>query len=573
MAPGRHHEVPKIALINKVDRTGADFFKVLIDMHKKLGANVTPIQIPIGKEADFRGLIDLVTCKAYMFGETGDLEDVVEQEIPEDMKDLASHWRHNLIEKLADVDDEVAESYLMDKGIYPPELIKHIRKATNKNLFIPVMCASALKNKGMKLVLDAICDYLPSPQDVVPPKAIDPNTEKVVVMSPDPKGILCAYAYKVMTDPFVGTLTFVRLYSGKLESGTYVYNSTTGKKERIGQIVKMHADQREMTKEASAGDIVGIVGLKNTTTAHTLCNEKHPITLERIHYPDPVISMSIEPATRADQDKLGIGLKKLESEDPSFKVGYNAETGQTLISGMGELHLEILIDRLKREFKVEARVGSPQVAYRETITETADVTGKFVQQSGGHGQYGHVVIRFEPGEPGSGVEFEEEIRGGAIPREYFKAIEQGIRNAAKTGVVAGYPVTDLKAVLHDGSFHEVDSSELAFSNAAGIALREGIRKGRPVILEPIMALEVTTPDEYLGDVIGDMNMRRIKVENIDQKVSTKIVTGAAPLSQMFGYATALRSLTQGRATYTMEPSFYKEVPKDIMEKIVAGLTA
>jgi len=568
-----HYEVPKIALINKVDRTGADFFKVLIDMHKKLGANATPIQIPIGKEDDFRGIIDLVTCKAYMFGEKGDLEDAVEQEIPEDMKDLASHWRHNLIEKLADVDDEVEDLYLMDKGIYPQELIKHIRRVTNKNLFIPVMCASALKNKGMKFVLDAICDYLPSPLDVMPPKAVNPDTEKEVEISADPKEPLCAYAYKIMTDPFVGVLTFARVYSGTLKSGTYVYNSSTGKKERIGQIVKMHADQREITKEASAGDIVGVVGLKNTSTAHTLCNEKHPITLERIHYPDPVISMSIEPETRVDQDKLGVGLKKLESEDPSFKVRYNEETGQTLISGMGELHLEILIDRLKREFKVEARVGSPQVAYRETITESASVTGKFVQQSGGHGQYGHVEIRFEPGEPGSGIEFEEEIKGGAIPREYFKAIEQGVRNAAKTGVVAGYPVTDLKAVLYDGSYHEVDSSELAFSNAAGIALREGIRKGRPVILEPIMTLEVTTPDEYLGDVIGDMNMRRIKVENIDQKGSTKIITGAAPLAQMFGYATALRSLTQGRATYTMEPSFYKEVPKDIMEKIVAGVPA
>ena len=567
------YEVPKIALINKLDRTGADFFKVIIDMHKKLGANATPIQIPIGKEGDFSGIIDLVTCKAYMFGAEGDLGEVTEQDIPEDMKDIASHWRHNLVEKLADVDDTIEELYLLDKGIYPDELKEHIRRATNKNVFVPVMCASALKNKGMKLVLNAVCDYLPSPLDVKAPRAVNPETEKEVGITPDEKSPLCAYAYKVMSDPFVGTVTFVRIYSGKLDSGTYVYNTTSDKKERVGQILRMHADQREMVQTAGPGQIVGLVGLKNTSTAHTLCDEKFPVTLERIKYPDPVISMSIEPETRIDQDKLGMALKKLEDEDPSFKVTYNEETGQTLINGMGELHLEILVDRLKREFNVGARTGSPQVAYRETVTRSVKATGKFIQQTGGHGQYGHVEVRIEPTERGTGVVFEEEIKGGTIPKEYFKAVGMGVKNAAKTGVLAGYPVTDVKVILYDGSYHEVDSSEMAFSNAGAIALRDGIRKAAPILLEPIMELEVTTPDEYLGDVIGDMNMRRIKVERIEQKGTTKIIVGAAPLSQMFGYATALRSLTQGRATYTMEPSFYKEVPKDIMEKIVTGLPA
>ena len=565
-----HYEVPKIALINKIDRTGADFFKVIIDMHKKLGANATPIQIPIGKEDEFRGIIDLVTCKAYMFGEEGDLGEVTEEEIPEDMKDIASHWRHNLIEKLADVDDQVEELYLMDQGIYPEVLKAHIRRVTNENKFIPVMCGSSLKNKGVKLVLDAVCDYLPSPLDVKPPKAINPKTEEEVVIKPDIDDPLCAFTYKIMTDPFIGNLAFTRIYSGKMQSGTYVYNSTTGKKERIGQIVKMHADQREMVQTAGPGEIVGLVGLKHTSTAHTLCNEAHQITIERIKYPEPVISMAIEPETRIDQDKLGEGLKKLEGEDPSFRVYYNEETGQTIISGMGELHLEILVDRLKREFKVTANVGSPQVAYRETVTQAVETTGKFVQQTGGHGQYGHVELRVEPAEKGAGIVFEENVKGGSVPREYFKAVEKGIRNTAKTGVLAGYPVTDVKVTLYDGSYHDVDSSELAFNNAASIGLRDGLSKAKSVLLEPIMSLEVTTPDEYLGDVIGDMNSRRIKVENIEQKGTTKIVKGAAPLAQMFGYATALRSLTQGRATYTMEPSFYREVPKDIMEKIIVG---
>ncbi|MDP8258378.1 MAG: elongation factor G [Candidatus Aadella gelida] len=563
-----HYEVPKIALINKQDRIGADFFKVIIDMHKKLGANATPIQIPIGKEENFKGLIDLVECKAYMFDESGDMEKAIEKEIPEDMKDITSHWRHNLVEKLADVDDEVEELYLNDQGIYPEQLKKFIRRATNKNLLVPVMCASALKNKGMRFVLDAICDYLPSPEDVKPPKAVNPDTGKEVDIIPKIGEPLCAYSYKVMTDPFVGTLTFSRIYAGEIKAGETVFNSTTGKKERVSKIVRMHADQREMVQSAGPGQIVGLVGMKNTSTGHTLCDEKHLMRLDRIKYPDPVISMSIEPETRVDQDKLGTALGKLVAEDPSFKVNFNEETGQTLIHGMGELHLEIIIDRLKREFKVGAKVGSPQVAYRETIKQDTKATGKFVQQSGGRGQYGHVEFEMGPSEPGEGIVFEEKIKGGSVPREYFKAIEKGVNSAAKTGELAGYPVTDVKVVLYDGSYHEVDSSEMAFSNAARLGFKDGLRKGKSVLLEPIMKLEVTTPDEYLGDVIGDMNMRRIKVEHIEQKATTKIITGAAPLAQMFGYATALRSLTQGRATYTMEPSFYKEAPKDLVEKLI-----
>lgn len=568
-----HYEVPKIAFINKMDRTGADFYKVLKEMHERLGVNAQPIQLPIGKEDDYRGIVDLVECKAYLFGEQGDLGEMAESPIPADMKEIASFYRHNLIVKLAEVDEQVMDRYINDGGIYPHELRAFIRKNTNKNLFTPVICGTALRNKGVKFVLDSVVEYLPSPLDIKPTLGINPDTGAEVQALPDPAAPLCAFAYKLMTDPYVGALTYIRIYSGTIKSGTYVFNSSNGKKERISQIVRIHADEREMIQEGMAGDIVGLVGLKNTITAHTLCDESHPVVLEHIRYPEPVISMSIEPATRADQDKLGMALKKLENEDPSFRVVYNEETGQTLISGMGELHLEIIVDRLKREFNVQTNVGSPQVAYRETVTQAVKSTGKFIQQTGGHGQYGHVEIKLEPGEPGSGVVFEEKIKGGAIPREYFKAVEQGVKSAAKSGTLAGYPVTDVKVELYDGSYHEVDSSELAFNNAGSIALREGLHKAKPTLLEPIMDLEVTTPDEYLGDVIGDMNMRRIKIEAIEQKGAAKIVTGLAPLAQMFGYATALRSLTQGRATYTMEPSFYKEVPRDIMEKIISGTTA
>ncbi|KJJ84777.1 translation elongation factor 2 (EF-2/EF-G) [Candidatus Omnitrophus magneticus] len=565
-----HYEVPKIAFINKLDRVGGDYYKVIIEMHKKLGANAAPVQIPIGKEEEFAGVVDLITGKAYLFSEKGDLDGLTEIPLPDNMKDLYSHWRHNLVEKLADVDEEVAELYLMDKQIENEQLKNYIRRATISNLIVPVVCGAALKNKGVKFLLDAVCSYLPSPLDVNLPKATNPDNGEEVALKPEDNEHLCAYVYKVMHDPFVGTISFTRIYSGTLTSGTYVYNSTVGKKERIGQIAKMHASSRELVPSGGAGQIIGLIGLKYSITSHTLCEENYPIALDKIKFPDPVISLSIEPSTRADQDKLGMGLQKLAQEDPSFQIRYNEETGQTLISGMGELHLEIIVDRLKREFKVSSKVGSPQVAYRETVTQEVKSTGKFIQQTGGHGQYGHVEIKIFPGERGTGVVFEQEIKGGSIPREFFPAIEKGIKEASKNGVLAGYPVVDVRVVLYDGSFHDVDSSEIAFSNAAGIALRDGLKRAKPVILEPIMRLEVTTPDDYLGDVIGDMNMRRIKIEAIDQKITTKIITGAAPLAEMFGYATALRSLTQGRATYTMEPSFYKEVSRDIMEKIIAA---
>lgn len=561
-----NYHVPKIALVNKLDRTGSDFLKVVSEMREKLGANATPIQIPIGKEEGFNGVIDLIDCKAYMFSEEGDLGKVTETEIPEEMKELSSRWRHNLIEQLADIDGEVEEFYLMDKGIYPDKLREYIRRVTRKNEFVPVICGTALKNKGMRLVLDAISDFLPSPLEVLPPKGEVVDTGENIDVEPDPEGPLCAYAYKTMTDPYVGTLTFVRIYSGVLEAGTYVFNTVSGKKERVGKIVKMHADERELVKKAFSGDIVGIVGLKNTTTGNTLCGVETQLILERIEYPEPVISLSIEPESKVAQQKLGMALNKIEAEDPSFTVRYNNETGQTLISGMGELHLEIIVDRLKREFKVDARVGSPQVAYRETIKRSVKSTGKFVQQTGGRGQYGHVEFLVEPAAKGDGIVFEEQVKGGVVPRDYFPAVEKGVRAAAKTGCVAGYPVTDVKVTLYDGSFHEVDSSEMAFQNAAVLGFKEGIQKANPVLLEPIMKLEVTTPDDYLGDVVSDMNSRRIRVGNIEQKGVTKIVTGEAPLAEMFGYATTLRSLTQGRATYTMEPSFYQEVPKAIMQE-------
>ncbi|HPS20227.1 MAG TPA: elongation factor G [Candidatus Omnitrophota bacterium] len=566
------YHVPKICFVNKIDRVGADFYKVVEQMAKKLGANAAPIQIPIGMEDKFEGVIDLIHCKAYYFTEEGDLAQYIEKPIPEDMQELAGHWRHYLIEKLANVHPHVEECYLMDQEIAVDKLKEFLRESVVQNKIVPVMCGTALKKKGIKFVLDAVCDYLPSPVDVAPPTAMDPDTEKPIEIKQLDDEPLCAYAYKIMTDPFVGILTFTRIYAGTISSGTYIYNSTVGKRERIGQLVKMHANQREMIQSAGPGQIIGIVGLKYTLTAHTLCDENKPVVLDSIKYPEPVIAMSIEPATRADQDKLGMSLKKYENEDPTFKVTYNDETGQTLIHGMGELHLEIIVDRLRREFNVNVKVGSPQVAYRETITKSVKVTGKYIQQSGGHGQYGHVEIIVEPSEKGAGVVFEEEIKGGSIPREYFPAVEKGIMAAAKTGILAGYPVTDVKVTLYDGSYHDVDSSELAFSNAAGIALRDGLRKAGSVLLEPIMKLEVTTPEDYLGDVIGDMNSRRIKVENIEQAGNAKVITGAAPLARMFGYSTALRSLTQGRATYTMEPSFYQEVPRDVMEKIVPPST-
>jgi len=562
--------VPRIAFINKMDRVGSDFFAGIRDMHDKLAANAHPIQLPIGAEADFRGIIDLITMKAFIF--EGDGEDVNFKEgaIPEDMKALASEYRHNLVEKLAEVDDHVMDKYIHDSGIYPHEMIEIIRKVTTTGKFIPVLCGAALSNIGIQFLLDAVCDYLPSPLDVPPIVGTNPDTGNEETREPKNDEKLSCFAFKIMSDPYVGKLTFVRVYSGVLETGATIYNVNKQKEERVGKLVKLHANKQEICKQVEAGDICACVGLKNTRTGDTLCEEDHPIMFESIHFPIPVISMAIEPKTKADQDKLANGLHKLVEEDPSFRVSYNKDTGETIISGMGELHLEVMVDRLLREFKVGAHVGRPQVAYKETITKSMKIEAKFIQQTGGRGQYGHVVIEMAPAQPGEGIKFESKIIGGAIPREYIPSVEEGVEAASRSGALLNYPVTDVEIKLVDGSFHEVDSSDLAFKTAGSMAFNDGLKKGVSVLLEPIMSIEVVTPEEYLGDVIGDLNSRRTKIGSIDQKGNTKIVKGLVPLSEICGYATSIRSLTQGRATYTMEPSFYQEVPKNIMEKIIDG---
>ncbi|MFH1594430.1 MAG: elongation factor G [Candidatus Omnitrophota bacterium] len=564
------YEVPRIAFINKLDRVGSDFFKAVEDIHLKLGANALPVVIPIGKEENFNGVIDLIYMKAYEFeGEDKDVR-IKEIQIPANMKGKASEYRHNLIAKLAEVDEEVMHKYVHDGGIYPHELKECIREVTLKNEVVPVFCGTAFRNKGVRFLLDGIADYLPSPLEIPPAKGVNPDTNAERIINASADESLCALSFKIMADPFVGKLIFVRVYSGVIKTGEYVYNATKHVEERVGKIVRMHADKQEIVEEAQAGDIVAVVGLKKTTTGDTICLEKDPVLMERIHFPEPVISMAIEPATKADQDKLANALKKMEEEDPSFKVRYNQETSQTLINGMGELHLEVIIDRILREFKVKASVGKPNVAYKETAKKKVEVTGKFIQQSGGRGQYGHVEIILEPAKKGEGVIFENKIKGGQIPKEYISSVEKGIIDCAKSGVIAGFPVTDIKITLYDGSYHEVDSSDIAFKMAASIALRDGLKKAGCVLMEPIMDLEVTTPEEYLGDIIGDVNSRRAKIESIEQKANSKIIRALAPLSEMFGYATATRSLTQGRATYTMEPSFYQEVPGNIAQKLIEG---
>ena len=562
------YAVPKIAFINKMDRVGSDFYKVVDQIHYRLGANAVPVAIPIGSESDFKGAIDLVEMKAYAFLGEEMKAGFKEIPIPEDMKDKVSHYRHNLIAKLAEADEEAMDRYVHDGGIYPHELKGYIRRATIKNKFVPVFCGAAFQNRGAESILDGVVDYLPSPLDVPPIKGTNPVTHEEETRKTDPNENLCALAFKIMTDPFVGRLIFVRIYSGVLRTGEHVYNVAKDVEERVGKIVRMHADKQEIIKTAEAGDIVAIVGLKKTFTGDTIAEEEKPILVEKIHFPEPVISMAIEPATKADQDKLGKALKKMEEEDPSFVRSYNPDTAQTLINGMGELHLEVMINRIKREFNVKANVGKPHVAYKETITKSVKITGKFIQQSGGRGQYGHVEIEIKPAKKGEGIIFENKIKGGQIPREYIPSVEEGIIDAAKSGVLGGYPVTDIKVTLYDGSFHEVDSSDIAFKMAASMALSEGLEKASSVLMEPIMEMEATTPEEYLGDVIGDLNSRRAKVESIDQKSAAKVIKALVPLAEMFGYATAIRSLTQGRATYTMEPSFYREVPNNIALKVI-----
>ncbi|MBN1871687.1 MAG: elongation factor G [Candidatus Omnitrophica bacterium] len=563
--------VPRIAFINKMDRIGSDFFQAVRDMHEKLAANAHPIQIPIGSEASYKGFVDLISMKAYVFEGSEEKVTFKAGNIPDEIKELASEYRHNLIEKLAEIDDHVMDRYINDGGIYPEEMIEIIRRNTIANKFIPVLCGSALSNMGVQFLLDATCNYLPSPLDVPPAKGINPETKAEESREARDDERLSCFAFKVMSDPYVGKLIFLRVYSGTLESGSYIYNASKQKDERVGKLVRLHANKQEICDRVTAGDIAACVGLKSTKTGDSLCDKEHPIVFENIHFPDPVISMAIEPKTKADQDKLAKGLHKLVEEDPSFKISYNKDTGENIISGMGELHLEVMVDRLLREFKVGANVGKPQVAYKETITKSIRCEGKFIQQTGGRGQYGHVVIEMAPALSGEGIKFESKIIGGAIPREYVPSVQKGITEASRSGALLNYPVTDVEVKLVDGSFHEVDSSDLAFKMAASIAFNDGLKKGSSVLLEPIMALEVVTPEEYLGDVIGDLNSRRAKIESINQRGNTKIIKGVVPLSEVCGYATSIRSLTQGRATYTMEPSCYQEVPKNIMEKIVEGV--
>ena len=563
--------VPRMAFINKMDRVGSDFFRAIEDMHNKLGANAHPIQIPIGAESDFKGAVDLITMKAFIF--EGADEDVKFKiaPIPEEVKATASKYRHNLIEKLAEIDDHVMDRYVHDGGIYPHEMHEIIRRLTVANKFIPVLCGSSLSNIGVTQLLDAVCEYLPSPLDIPPVSGTNPETGESEARQARNDDKFSGLAFKIMSDPYVGKLTFLRVYSGVLETGSEIYNASKDKDERVGKLVKMHANKQEICKNVGAGDIAACVGLKNTSTGDTLCDKDAPILLEAIHFPEPVISMAIEPKTKADQDKLGKALHKLVEEDPSFKVTYDSDTGETIISGMGELHLDVMVSRLLREFKVGANVGKPQVAYKETITKTVRVEGKFIQQTGGRGQYGHVVIQMMPASSGEGIKFESKIIGGAIPREYIPSVKKGIEAAAKSGTLLNYPVTDVEIKLVDGSFHEVDSSDLAFKMAASIAFNEGLKKGVSVLLEPIMFFELVTPEEYLGDLIGDINSRRGKIDSIDQRGNTKIIKGVVPLGEVFGYATSIRSLSQGRASYTMEPSCYQEVPKNILEKITEGI--
>lgn len=561
--------VPRIAFINKMDRVGADFYGAIKEMRERLGTNPIPLQIPIGSEDKFRGVVDLINTKSIIYKSEEPTKSILSDSIPEEVKGIASEYRHDLIVRLGEVDEMIMDKYVHDQGIYPHELMDALRRATIKNKIVPVFCGAAIKNIGVGLFLDAILDYLPSPEDVPPMKGINPITNDEEKRNPKDDE-LSALVFKMMSDPYVGKLTFLRVYSGILKSGSYVYNSNTKKTERVGKLVRMHANKQEIVKEIIGGDIGAAVGLKDVTTGNTICNEEDPIIFEPIHFPEPVISMSIEPKTKSDRDKLGQTLRKLESEDPTFRVTYNQETGQTIISGMGELHLEVLITRMLEDFKVSANVGKPHVAFKETITKRVESVGKFIQQTGGRGQYGHVVIKMAPGEKGSGVTFIDEIVGGAIPKEFISSVEEGIMDASKNGVLANYPVTDIEVRLVDGSFHEVDSSDIAFHMAASIAFGEGLKKAHSILLEPIMSLEVLTPEEYLGEVIGDLSSRRAKIESIKHRGNSKVIDGYVPLNEVFGYATALRSLTQGRATYTMEPSFYEEAPKNIAEKIIKG---
>ncbi len=562
------YKVPRMAYINKMDVTGANFYRVVDMMHERLNANAVPIQLPIGAEADFKGIIDLVKMKAYIY--TNDLgTDVLEQDIPADMVDKAEEYRANLLENVSDFDEEIMELVLEEEPVPEAKLKAAIRAATIANDMVPVVCGTSYKNKGVQKLLDAVVDYLPSPLDIPAIKGIDVETEEETVRLASDDEAFSALGFKIMTDPYVGRLCFTRIYSGVLKSGTAVYNSVKGKRERIGRIVLMHANHREDLEEAHAGDIVAVVGLKNTTTGDTLCDESKAVILESMQFPEPVIRVAIEPKTKAGEEKMSIALGKLAEEDPTFKAYTDEETGQTIIAGMGELHLEIIVDRLLREFKVEANVGKPQVSYREAIRREASADTKFVRQSGGKGQYAHVKLTIEPNENGKGYEFINKVTGGDIPKEYIPAVDEGIRGAMLNGVLAGYNVLDVKATLTGGSFHEVDSSEIAFKIAGSMAFKEAMKKADPVLTEPIMKVTVITPDDYMGAILGDLTSRRGSILGMEQTASGSEVNAEVPLSNMFGYATAMRSATQGRANYSMEPSHYAEVPKSISEQLFA----
>lgn len=562
------YRVPRIAYINKMDRTGADFNRGVDMIRDRLKANAIPIQMPIGAEDNFRGIIDLISQKAIIYkDDLGQEQEVVD--IPAEYQEVAAKYREELLEAVAEQDDKLMEKYLEGEELEETEIKTALRQATIDVKIVPVVCGSSFKNKGVQQLLDAVVDYMPSPLDIPAIKGVRPDEDEIVEKPADDNETFSALAFKIATDPYVGKLAFFRVYSGVLKTGSYVYNSTKGKRERIGRILKMHANHREEVTEVYAGDLAAAVGLKNTTTGDTLCDEDDPVILESMEFPEPVIDIAIEPKTKVDQDKLGVALAKLAEEDPTFRVRTDEDTLQTIISGMGELHLEIIVDRLLREFKVEANIGKPQVAYKETIRKTVKVEGKFVRQSGGRGQYGDVWLELTPLEPGQGFEFVNKIVGGAIPKEYIPAVEHGIKEAMTTGVLAGYPVVDVRAKLYDGSYHDVDSSEMAFKIAGSMGFKNGCKKADPVILEPIMKVEVIAPEEYLGDVMGDVNGRRGRIEGMEPRNGMQVVNAYVPLAQMFGYATDLRSKTQGRATYSMEISHYEPVPKTLAEEIIA----
>ena len=561
------YHVPRIVFVNKMDRIGANFFRVEEQIRERLKANPVPIQIPIGAEDNFKGVVDLVRMKAYVWNDEKKPTDYVEEEIPAEVKDKAEEYRAKLIEAVSETDDSLMEKFFAGEELTEEEIKKGIKAGCLRMTITPMLCGTAFKNKGIQPLLDAIVDYLPAPDEIAAINGVYEDGTEVTVESTD-DGEFAALAFKIMTDPFVGQLTFIRVYRGSLESGSYAYNTVQDCKERIGRLLKMHSNKREEITELFAGEIGAVVGLKNTLTGDTLASEKDKVILERMDFPEPVISVAVEPKTKADQEKMAIALQKLAQEDPSFRVSTDEESGQTIISGMGELHLEIIVDRMLREFKVDAEVGQPQVAYRETIRKAVEQEYKYAKQSGGRGQYGHVFLRIEPLPAASGFEFVNDIKGGVVPKEYIPAVEKGCKEALQSGVLAGYPVEDVKVTLFDGSYHEVDSSEMAFKLAASMGFKEGARKAGAVILEPMMKVEVETPEEYMGDVIGDLNKRRGQVNSMDDRNGVKIIAAYCPLAQMFGYSTDLRSMTQGRATYSMEFDHYEEVPKNVSEEII-----